>query len=100
MNLSLNLDNQLIDISRGEEQSDEDYFIDLVRKSNLLYLLKSDGIYHLRYEGVMDSSNNVKDMVLVNYLLTEYKMKFDEDFSQRKSGDINRSVISSGVLLN
>jgi hypothetical protein len=40
-----------------------------------------------------------KDTILVNYLLANFKLYFDEDFSTRKSGDMNRSVLSLGKLI-
>ena len=91
-------ENYFIDLSR-KGLSEEDYLIHLVKQSRYLYLLKSEGIYHLRYKSHLDSSNYLKEMQLVNFMLTEFRLKFDESFSQRKSGDINRSLISVGQLI-
>ena len=97
--LKLILDeNYSIDLSRNS-LSEEDYLIYLVRQSRYLYLLKADGIYHLRYKCNLDSSKLIKEMQLANYILAEFRLKFDESFSQRKSGDINRSIISTGNLV-
>jgi hypothetical protein len=78
-------------------------FQDVISQSNYLYLLFTDGVYHLRREVIkgeeVNESHTERDTLLVNYLLTNYKIYFDEDFSTRKSGDMNRSVLSLGKLI-
>jgi hypothetical protein len=78
-------------------------FKDLISQSSYLYLLFAEGVFHLRKvsptrDGLVEPCME-KDTILVNYLLANFKLYFDEDFSTRKSGDMNRSVLSLGKLI-
>lgn len=80
--------------------TEEDYLIHLVKQSKYLTLLKEDNIYHLRIEKGLDPGKLMIEKDFALWIIRNHKFKFDEDLSYRKSGDINRSVISVGTLIN
>lgn len=83
----------------SDSNFDENYFIKVISQSKYLTLLKDRTLYHLRVEKDLDSSKLLNEKQLANYLISEFPFKFDEKLTPRRSGDINRFIVSRGSLV-